>query len=273
MTIEQGKVEQWSASQRLVAVDFDDTTNLTSERSPELLTVDQASVLALTTILDATTAANYSESGGHGGRTPAKIIADLHPDMTEDEVQAYTAQFVTEKMALLSQQIGTVLPDGALWPRVTDGFADCWNKLGENNPGCVTTAVLSAGHEPFIHASFDLHGLNRPDILVTDDLLIDLMCLAGQPIPGPKERGKPSPYIMDAAIGLWLERFGVDPTTTSIHRSEQILFVGDSVEKDGGLAQNTGAAFMHLEHEMARETWQAVSVWAGATALQGAQRV
>ncbi len=242
----------------LVGVDFDGTGFLTSEAGPNVLTVDDAYRLAIEETIGSDVAARFE---GHGHRTPAEIVAALVPDSSFEESRDIERRIIEQKLAALTGQIGVRLPDGALWPRPTEGYAPLWDRLSrEKQLGrSVTTAVLSAGHTDFIARTFDTHGLEQPDILITDDVLVDL-CLADVP---PELRAKPAPLILTLARLAWLTRLGVKAHEheTLSGMNDRIIYAGDSVEKDGGLAQAHGVAFVLIPSEAAASAWGQVDAW------------
>lgn len=245
----------------LFASDFDGTKFLTSESGEGILTVSEAYAEGIRDLLGAPAVAQFLDQGGHQHRTPAEIVADLCPDMAISEIESQARLLTAAKIAILTEQIGKPLSDGVLWPRPTDGFVSMWENLGwsDQRDTSVTTADLSAGHIPFIKRTYDVHGLQHPDFVVTDDFLVDELDLGDVPL---EDRAKPSPLLLEVANALWMAQLGASATATNerLQRANTI-YVGDSLEKDGGMAEKYGATFVLLNPEASVENWEEVTEW------------
>lgn len=158
-------------------------------------------------------------------------------------------------MAVLLGQVGTALPSGALWPRLTDGFAETWSQISAEPS--VGTAIISAGHEAFIAKTFQVHSLPRPGDVVTDDVVIQ----AGYGDFSPEERAKPNPLIMGLTFQRWRQARQILISEVS---GSNILYVGDDPYKDGRLASNSRVGFELLvpTPQESRRTWKKVVAWA-----------
>lgn len=249
-------------SPSLFASDFDGTKFLTSESADDILSVDDAYAVALDSLLGPNIADKFLEKGGHLHRTPAEIILSLCQDMSANDTEVAANVLTKIKLDVLMDQVGKPLADGALWPRPTDGFTDLWSVLPQSD-GLITTADISAGHAPFIHRVYDQHGLQRPDLVITDEFLVADLDLGDTP---PEERAKPAPLLLEVAKSLWLEQLGskalllAEDEELMLH---SIIYVGDSKEKDGGLAENCDIEFVLLEPELSVENWAEVGRWLG----------
>lgn len=259
-------------NERLGAFDFDGTQFQTSEEGAGIVSVDQAYAMVLEDLLGVGVADQFRETG-HNHRTPAEIIQQLCPDMIPHEVDQHALRLIAGKKAVLLGQVGTRLADGALWPRPTEGFPDLWEDLA--NESRVTTAVISAGHVPIIKAVFDVHSLPEPDILVTDDVLVEEFDMGDV---SPEERAKPAPLTLEVASTLWLARLGITDVISqgldfdSVMRSH-IVYAGDSEEKDGGLAASFGVDFVLVNPDQSFKNWQSFRQRIGLSSLSASGEV
>jgi hypothetical protein len=241
--------------ERLLALDFDGTVALTSEADTELSIrdVNGAYSVAIGEVLGSQAAIAFDLAGGHNHRTPAEIAADLMPAERGLNVEE-AAQLITDiKMNVLLDQVGRPLADGALWPRLTDGFDDMWTTICSQRH--IATAVISAGHVDFIAKTFEVHNLVAPDDIVTDEVVVD----AGFGFLPPQKRAKPDSLIMALTFGRW--RQGLTLPTYMVTRDD-VLYVGDDPVKDGGLARNSDVMFEPLVPGRSRDTWRKVLEWA-----------
>lgn len=245
----------------LFASDFDGTKFLTSETAAGILTVTDAYAEGIRDSLGICAVDQFLAQGGHQHRTPAEIIADLCADADVREIESLSTRLIAAKIAILTEQIGKKLSDGALWPRPTEGFVSLWEGLDRYAPLGVgmTTADVSAGHVPFIHQTYDTHGLKRPDLVITDDLLVDEFDLGDV---SPEERAKPSTLLLEVTSALWIAELGLAQSTVDTESfKENTLYIGDSLEKDGGMARNYGVDFILLHSEAAAPDWREVEDW------------
>lgn len=260
--------------QLLFASDFDGTKFLTSELGKGILTVSDAYAEGIDTVLGAEYADAFTQTGGHHHRTPAEIVADLCPDMTQSEVENISVALIAAKISLLTEQIGKPLHDGALWPRPTDGLVSLWEQVSDHNDANdnITTAELSAGHTPFIKKTYDVHGLEQPDLILTDDFLVDELDMGA--IPAQK-RAKPETLLLEVASALWLKKIESSSGEDALTQAKgSTIYTGDSIEKDGGLAQNYGVTFVLLDPEHSIKNWNQIGRWlqVGNLSINGATR-
>lgn len=244
---------------QLVGVDYDGNVGITSETAPGILSVDEAYMIAIDEKIGLRAGEKFAKTG-HNHRTPSQIVRSVAEDMSNEEVEAHAREITEIRLKLLTGQIGTKLPDGATWPRFSPGFAETWLKVYElrDQDHIVDTALLSAGHLPFIRKTFDEKGLPYVDIEITDDVLLSL----GFDVLSPEQRAKPAPLLMNMAEFIWKQRnLLTDDDVTDRH--EQIIYVGDSHEKDGGMAAAADVEYRLLTLENSRATWQEVLIWTG----------
>lgn len=249
-----------SADPKLLSCDYDGTIALTSQQHEGILTVNDAYAESIDQHLGAVATDVFLSSGGHNHRTPAEIVLDLCPYMSPEEVGDMSKKITLGKLEVLIDQIGRRVESGEPWPQFTTGFADMWERLyeqrGPQQP--VDMAIVSAGHTEFIKKSFDVRGLPQPDILITDDVLIEL----GLDVLSAAERAKPMPLPLDLARYIWEARNRIDEPN-QVWPRRQIMHVGDDEHKDLGLAENNSASFLLLKAETAEQTWSQVLAWSG----------
>lgn len=148
---------------------------------------------------------------------------------------------VRQKLAMLKDQIGAANPDGTIWPALTNGFADFWNiiqQINERGKVRLDTAVISSGHDKAIEDTFRAHGLNQPDLMITDD------DIRGMDQPRlSRLRNKPGPLTLGLAYRDWrkIEGFAAEHNNTfaPIERAGQIAYFGDDPKKDILLGQRS----------------------------------
>jgi hypothetical protein len=236
---------------RLLAADFDGTTHDTFEAPPDGIGVDEAYRIGIERVFefDEGAVARYEAEGGHGNRTPAEIVHSLAPtSVTSNDLDRLTEELVRVKLDLLCGQIGKPLDDGQTWPRAMPGFSEFWSSVYEarDEGEHISTAILSAGHAPFIRKVFSSAGLELPDILVTEETIRGL----NSSLP-PDKLAKPAAMPLLLAKTQWLNFYGLDVTSVAAgpQIGDRITVFGDSLPKDGGLAKNSGVNFVHINPE------------------------
>jgi hypothetical protein len=290
--IQPGEPELFESA-RLFASDADNTQMLSFEKSPQGIGVEEAYRYGIAAIYGPSGVNQYIASGGHQNRTPAEIVISLVPfvknpevfqhvalmteldyptqdivahiqtitpseknitvsDLEIEELKATTRLLVDLKLQRLLSQVGLALPSGEYWPRPVPGFMDFMKLLrGSSEP--IDSAIISAGHTQFIDSVYDLWGIERPDIYVTTETLSKLNL---DEYFTPSELAKPSSLLMTVTEQLWVQKYGL-PDTTAIDK-EQIVYVGDDIRKDGGLARNSGVEFIHIDPCAPEESWRRV---------------
>jgi hypothetical protein len=252
----------------LLGSDFDGTQFLTFETGRGIVGVSEAYAVGLDAILGSHAADQFREDGGHNHRTPAEIVRDLMQDAVNEEVDRVALQLTELKIGILTDQVGKHLPDGAMWPRPTVGFLECWESIQRrksDDQNSVVTATLSAGHVPFIQRVHEIRGLELPDIVMTDDVLVDKYGMGETPA---EKRAKPNTPLLRIASAQWLAMIGVEVSEEALEAARgNTIYIGDALEKDGGLARNYGVDFVHLDPERSRENWGEVERWLGLGAV------
>lgn len=234
----------------LLVADFDGTTHNTFESPDGGVDVDEAYRIGIVRVFDFDKDAlmRYEAGGGHRNRTPAEIVHELAPKSTPEGLQRLTEELVEVKLELLLEQIGKPIDGGERWPRPMPGFIDFWDSVqkARDQGRDITTAIISAGHAPFIDRVFEESGLEEPDIMVTDETIRGL----NSPLP-PDKLAKPSVMPLSLAKIQWLNLYGLDIPSEEVDPpiGGRITLFGDSLEKDGGLATNGGVHFVHISPE------------------------
>jgi len=210
-----------------LVLDFDGTVANTFEPNPSGLGVSEAYEHAVQTLFGLDALGQYRFSGGLKNRSPREVVKGLQIQgfLSDGNTAQLTEDLVKLKIACLTSGIGKPLRDGAVWPRLTTGFATFWTQVRTNSS--TFTAILSSGHQAFITKTFEVQGLTLPDLMVTDDELRVL----------PEPLSKPDPRLWQYMV----ERVG-GPLPNPI-------YIGDDQGKDGGLARNSGIPFLHFAPE------------------------
>jgi hypothetical protein len=247
--------------QLLAAHDFDGTIAITSEPSPNGMTVELAYDLAVQQIFDYNALGPYRAAGGMKNRAPTEIVTDIYKErgLTKslEAIHATTEDLVAVKLDYLNAEVGQRLTDGTLWPRLTAGFVPYWDAIQQN--GSITSGVLSSGHENIIRRILDVNNLLPPDIFATDDDM--------RPVTPFLPRDlleKPSPFLMQVLHSRWLHHIEATEPKDTYHSSlyavaaSNTLYIGDDVKKDGELAANSGVDFIHIDPLNAAPSWRVI---------------
>ncbi len=232
---------------RLAAADFDGTIADTAATPRGGVNVERAYQIAVDGIFGARAVDTFIKNGGTRNRYPDEIIVELTPSMEKNERTVLVNRLVEAKLLILEGQIS------ANWPKPMKGFLEAWRQLTRPVRASPDTAVISAGHTSFILKSFDTWGLKPPDILVTHESLKPYGHL---PL---SELVKPGPLPMRLALQQWLDILGVEfyPERQVHEAAAHAVYIGDSGEKDGGLAKNFNVPFVHLSPKQAEQAWRA----------------
>ena len=197
---------------------------------------------------------DYSEHFSHPHITQGWI------DSSDEFLKIFTDIVVATKLAPMLRQIGQKLDDDSFWPRPIEGFLEFARTAKQVREDGIplNTAVVSAGHTPFIKRTYALYDLESPDIFVTDELVRDIA--PGYPA---ERRAKPAPLPIALTKRGWLELYNISPSTlrdpTIIDSiNARIKYIGDSKEKDGGLAQIGHVDFIWIDPTSPRLAWQAL---------------
>jgi 2-hydroxy-3-keto-5-methylthiopentenyl-1-phosphate phosphatase len=243
---------------QLVACDFDGTIARTFEPSPNNINVYESYRLAIEKVLGAQATEQYISDGGHNNRAPVEIVDSLLPKLEARELNERTDRVVEAKLQISVNEIG-VSSDGLIWPRQVEGFTECWKDIHERKikGEAIDTAIISSGHTSFIEKSFDTWGLPYPDLLLTHETLVE----QASDLP-TNQTVKPAPLMMNLAKDMWVSLYGLENDGTIDGKiNSRILYIGDDIEKDGGLAKNSGVEFVHLDLETSSEGWKQVEHW------------
>ena len=207
-----------------LVLDFDGTVANTFELNPNGLGVSEAYENAVGVLFGLEALGQYRSSGGLKNRSPREVVRGLQIQgfLSDGDTAQLTENLVRLKIECLTSGIGQPLQDGALWPRLTLGFAEFWVQVRKNPE--TFTAILSSGHQAFITKTFEVHKLVLPHLTVTDD--------ESRALPEPLS--KPDPRLWQYMV----ERANM-PLLNPV-------YIGDDQGKDGGLARNSGVPFLHF---------------------------
>lgn len=266
---------------RLWSFDYDGTMALTSEKIPGGHDVNDAYAIGIEKHIGPEAAEEFRERG-HQHSTPADIVsAFIEP--SDPKFRSVVRAVTESKLDVLSAQIGQRLPDGARWPRPTEGFREFWEKLqlikklGAN----IGTAIVSAGHTEFEQRTFDMWGVPQPDMYLTDDVVTAMA------LNLPHElQVKPSPMLVEQAQHLWAYKLRQEQKASAYDRVLRVpklmetVHFGDAGDtpvkagKDQQLARNVGAEFVLIDPDAQGESWNnaAVKLGLGSLALESAMQ-
>ena len=242
-------------STRLWVSDFDGTQAATFEPAPTGIGVSEAYEMSIHDLYGEASLEKFIMQGGHNNRTPAEIVLGVRPGLGPDELDTETERLVSTKLDILLAQVGLKMPDGELWPRPVPGFLDTWNAVQEVRlqGRRIDTAGISAGHQEFILRTFELWDVPSPDMLVTEETVRSLRLS----IP-PEETAKPRPFQMQLVEMQWMARHAILRTLGS-RDWNRIIYTGDDLSKDGGLAKNSHVRFFYIDPDGQEESWAEVS--------------
>ncbi len=221
----------------ILASDFDGTIADTSLPSPEGRTVSTATESALVQIFGQTGPVLLDQIGGIQSRAPYELVLMLQEEARQKGVDlenAYrTAGELTDEFVRLKleQLLPEISPE---WPVVYPGFTEMYAGLEQHG---ARLAVVSSGHDDFIRRVFDVNDLPQPEILVTSDTLQRR---------GHPTRYKPDPYSLKVCVQEFFRLYG--------ERPQSMMFIGDSEEKDGGLAREFHVPFGFFNPDFAFDT-------------------
>lgn len=264
----------------LCVFDFDGTVGATFETSPLGSDVEQNYRQTLGQIFGPEILQTYEDQGGLRNRAPAEVIADLyevHPsaiglarahydenhELLESVMPLTKAQLLrweeeplkTATEVYIRQDLINSLEhvrkydDGAVWPRICDGFEILWNtlqQLNDSEPGFkIDTGIISSGYVEYITNCLDLWGLPYPDIWVTDDQT------RSRKYPDDiTRRVKPAPFAVALAHQKWLKIHGASGRNFGVAQAlkskERMFYFGDSLTKDGQMAERSRIGFGHF---------------------------
>lgn len=251
-------------SAQLFASDFDGTIALTFESSPRNINVNEAYIIAVESLFGLKALERYINDGGHRNRAPVEIVQFLMEVDNGKDLEEPTELLIQAKLNILIGEIGPQ-SDGTIWPQLVPGFLNTWQAIHQarDEGRVLDTAVISAGHTPFIEKTFGVWGIPSPDILVTDDTLRKL-----KPSRPLQEIVKPSPYLMDIVLKQWCQIYKLgDLATPTMGLASRVLYTGDDLARDGGLAANSGADFVYMDVDNPEHAWQKIAARLGVGPL------
>lgn len=239
----------------LLGTDFDGAYALTQEAAPNGMNVERAYEFAIERLFGSEALDRYVESGGLYSRAPGEIVVQLAPELEGQALRARTEDLIHIKLSVLENQIGKRFNDdtGDFWPRIAPGFKPVWEQISVASG--ISTAVISSGHSGFIRRFHEVHGIEQPDIMVTDD---DMRPLSRtHPV---EQIVKPSPLILQKAYldWLWLRGFGMSNLKSDTKGYENVIYVGDDAVKDGRLAENFHVDFILIDRDNYPASWRKV---------------
>lgn len=245
----------------LDVADFDGTMYDTFESAAAygIYSVDEAYKFAIekTFIFDKDALKKYEDEGEHNNRTPLEIVKSLVPNSTQDGLFKIASNLVDAKLEVLENQVGRPLADGTPWPRPLDGYVNYSKSISksniENPAKRIDRAIVSSGHASFIRKCINMSGLEQPEIMVTDETIRGL----NSPLP-PERIVKPSKFPLLMVKLEWLYSYGLADSEANDETQidKRINVIGDSHEKDGGMANNGGVNFIHLKNIRPSEAWK-----------------
>lgn len=244
---------------RLIIFDYDGTIGDTSKPNASGMNVEEASKQALVLLFGTSGATPlFQVLGGLRGRSPGELMKDAlaasrnkdtlfanartafareHERLAscvphgkgrplewtpDSPLPALTEFFVRAKLAILMDAMGK-----GGWPLSVQGSI-CF--LATLRTHGIPYAILSAGHDRFIQASFSVWDCVNllPRVMLTDD---DVRGMAREDGTYPQ---KPDPWLMDEV----LRRMG----SAGVERTD-VLYIGDDLARDGELAKRSGVSF------------------------------
>lgn len=242
-----------AGSPQCVVFDFDETAARTfADAAPAIVGVEEASRRAAVAVFGEEGGEALIRSGGAQNRSPREVVKALFESgdyvMFSASAQGYmykhysalqacvpsgkgralrlasrgsmlelaTELFVRAKLLVLLSQVSVA------WPVPSPGFFGCLELLRKVG---IKTGIVSAGHELFITKFFSVHGVEPPPMVTDDDIRGGVM----------EGITKPDPRLLQ----FFLEReSGGVPVSC-----ENVLYVGDDVERDGYMARDAGSMF------------------------------
>ena len=266
----------------LLVLDFDQTCFDTFQENPKGIGVHKAYELAIKEIFGDVGLKVFKDAGGLKNGAPEEIVDMILDDSSvslfknaEDcfdarnktlkrlvpqgkgaplEWISYNENLLRKtisellvliKMSLLYDEVGSKFPDGEKWPQPCLGFLEFFHAIEELRKGGIDIqiAILSSNHEKFIRKTFSIWDLSPPDIIVSDD------DMRGRAYPETVDRRvKPSSFLFDLVHERWIGR-GVLFSEYARHielnmeSRKRMMYFGDDLNKDGGLAENAGVLF------------------------------
>ncbi len=267
----------------LLLFDFDGTLFKTLLPSPRGRDVNTASRWAVYQIFGELGIKIYDAQGGLENRAPSELVKDIlygkpnkGPEVSpqnRDELVRHAAIFFDENISDLETDIpskrginlswedGT--PQSVIselfvktklhalmseispqWPLPCKGFTEFWQTLQElKQRGLqLDIGIVSSGHELFIKKVLELWNLQF-DIVITEDEVRE------SPLP-TEGRTKPGPLPILLALKEWQNFPGRVHGENAVYApmlEGRVMYVGDDVKKDVGMAEKVGLVGGHFQ--------------------------
>lgn len=214
---------------RVLILDFDGTIADTFTPSPRHISTHTAYERALREIFGAAEVAQYHQHGGLMNRSPTQVVMDL--GVPTEEVESVTTELVRRKLEYLMPEIGQTTQSGDIWPILNPGFLEFWSAAQRLlDLGRVKIASVSSGHLPFITRTFEVHHLELPQVIISDDQLRERSDI---PL---ERRNKPDPLMLELAAS----ELGEEDLDGAV-------YFGDDQVKDGWMARAAGIPFLRFD--------------------------
>ncbi len=160
---------------------------------------------------------------------------------------------VFAKLQRLHSELGSRFPNDVSWPAPCAGFEHFMDAVAQNNrqkdrrdKNFIHIAVISSGHDIFIRRCFKKEQFQVPQTMVTDDDMRTVNLKSME----LKRKVKPGTFgITTLHSRLFKLLNGRRPATgedlqKGLAMKQDMVLIGDSLEKDGGLAANYGIRFL-----------------------------
>lgn len=236
---------------RLIALDFDGTIADTFQKSPADVGVEKAYERAIAKIFNDSAVEKYKNRGGLRNRAPLEIVQELAPRAKDSEIKELLTSLIASKLDVLVDEIGKPFEDGSTWPRPVSGYFEFLEALdrAHTDGQHIDTLILSSGHEPFIRKVYESWDIQKPDHIVAQETTEKIL---GNIV-------KPSSLLMNLAHHIWSTGYRVDASGLDFKElRSRTLYVGDSKEQDGKLAENSHVSFVLIDPEDTAKSWQKV---------------
>lgn len=232
----------------LVLSDFDGTLFDTFSPSPNGIDVRKAYALALRDLFGDKAGEWFIGNPDLSMSTPTEIVSQailkfgFLPDNISD-LRVLTNYLVNFKLDYLLSEIGLTGKHGKIWPQPLEGAVGFIRTIGQLKQESVPIdfGIVSSGHEKFIRRTLDLWELPQPDILITDDDIRNRI------YPSEASRKfKPGTLPLALAHQEWIrpeKQNGASFVDLARETKGRVMYIGDSVEKDFGMARAGNVLF------------------------------
>ncbi len=238
-----------------VGADFDNTIALTGVAPENFIGIERAYETAVEKIFGSAGLTIYRAGGGLLNRAPVEVIRQLAPDASEEDTRDLLGRLNTTRLDILIGQIGSE------WPEPTKGFIAFAKALEDSKKegSPISSIIISSGHDPFIQRTYDVWGVEKPDVILAQEQISTLAEKQGIATPV-----KPDPILMLWAYNAWRSLHALpEAKRLSSEDIPRIIYAGDDSEKDGKLARSQGVLFKLIRPEDAAKTWQEIAFLTG----------